>query len=245
VTDQSFTFPKFYVTAPSPCPYLPGKVERKVFTELAGGNPPALHEALSQAGFRRSQSVAYRPACEGCSACVSVRVRVQDFRWTKAFRRNARRNSGLTATVLPPWATSEQFELLRRYLLARHPSGGMSDMSIVDYAEMVESSPVATELVEYRMSADDEDGSEDMLAAVSLLDILEDGISMVYSFYDPALMDRGLGTFLILDQIARAAMLAKPYVYLGYWVENSAKMGYKSRFRPLERLTPTGWELLK
>jgi arginyl-tRNA--protein-N-Asp/Glu arginylyltransferase len=99
VTDQSFTFPKFYVTAPSPCPYLPGKVERKVFTELAGGNPPALHEALSQAGFRRSQSVAYRPACEGCSACVSVRVRVQDFRWTKAFRRNARRNSGLTATL--------------------------------------------------------------------------------------------------------------------------------------------------
>lgn len=246
MTDQSFTFPKFYVTTPSPCTYLPGKVERKVFTELAGGNPPALHEALSQAGFRRSQTVAYRPACEGCNACVSVRVRADAFQWTKSFRRTARRNCDLVATVLPPWATSEQFDLLRRYLAVRHPGGGMSGMSLVDYAEMVESSPVATELVEYRLPADEESGGdEDTLVAVSLLDMLEDGISMVYSFYDPAIMQRGLGTFLVLDQVARSATLGKAYVYLGYWVGNSAKMGYKTRFRPLEQLSPVGWELLE
>lgn len=245
VTDQSFTFPKFYVTAPSPCPYLPGRVERKVFTELAGGNPPALHEALSQAGFRRSQTVAYRPACDGCNACVSVRVRAPVFQWSKIYRRIARRNSSLVGCPLPPWATSEQFDLLRRYLAVRHPQGGMSDMSIVDYAEMVESSPVDTQLIEYRLGADDPDGEEGALVAVSLVDMMADGISMVYSYYDPELTARSLGTFLVLDQVARAAMLSKPYVYLGYWVKHSTKMGYKSRFRPLERLTATGWELFR
>ncbi|RMF12599.1 MAG: arginyltransferase, partial [Alphaproteobacteria bacterium] len=153
MTDQSFVFPKFYVTTPSPCPYLRGRFERKVFTELAGGNPAALHESLSQVGFRRSQSVAYRPACEGCNACVSVRIRVSDFKWTRSFRRIRNRNEDLIGTDVPPWVTTEQFDLLKRYLDARHGDGGMADMTIVDFAEMVETSPVETSLIEYRVPA--------------------------------------------------------------------------------------------
>lgn len=242
MTDQTFTFPKFYVTMPNPCPYLAGKVERKIFTELAGANPPALNEALSQAGFRRSQSVAYRPACEGCNACVSVRVRAGDFTWSRGRRRVVARNRDLVTTEAPPWATSEQYELLKRYLSARHPGGGMSEMSIVDYAEMVETSPVETHLVEYRLPADDPSPlAAGKLIAVALMDVLSDGLSMVYSFYDPAIERRSLGTYLILHQVERAVAAAKPYVYLGYLVAGSPKMGYKARFRPLEQLSPAGW----
>lgn len=237
MTDQSFIFPKFYVTSPSPCPYLTGRLERKVFTELAGGDPLALNETLSQAGFRRSQSVAYRPACDGCNACTSVRIRAEDFNWNRSMRRAEARNVDLVASVTPPWATAEQYDLLKRYLGARHPDGGMADMSIVDYAEMVESSPVDTHLVEYRLR-----GS---LLAVALIDVMSDGLSMVYSFFTPDETRRSLGTYLILDQVRRTLAQGRSFVYLGYWVEHSRKMAYKAKFAPLERLTPAGWAELR
>ena len=242
MTDQSFVFPKFYVTTPSPCPYLSDRFERKVFTELAGGAPSALHESLSHAGFRRSQSVVYRPACEGCNACVSVRIRVEDFQLSRSLRRVRNRNSDLLSMDAPIWVTAEQFDLLKRYLDSRHGEGGMADMTIYDYAEMVETSPVETSLIEYRLKPDDGSGVQSgPLMAAALTDVMSDGLSMVYSFFESWEEKRSLGTYLILDHVRRARAMGKAYVYLGYWVAGSPKMAYKARFQPLEGLTADGW----
>lgn len=238
MTDQSLQFPRFFVTAPSPCPYLPGRQERKVFTELRGTDADSLNEALGRVGFRRSQSVAYRPACEGCSACVSVRVAAGQFRPTQSMRRVLRANDDLVATALDPIVTWEQFDLLKRYLDARHAEGGMADMDLAEYTEMVEHTPVRTQVIEYRLRTQKGPGQ---LVAACLTDDMSDGLSMVYSFYDPTLPQRSLGTYLILDHIRRVAGRGKHYVYLGYWIDGSPKMAYKTRFRPLQRLTAQGW----
>lgn len=235
MTTQGLQFPKFYVTAPAPCPYLDGHTERKVFTELRGPEADSLNEALGRVGFRRSQTVVYRPACEGCSACVSVRVRAQDFALTKSLKRVKRGNTDLIATIVPPLATPEQYDLLSRYLATRHADGSMADMQEAEYAEMVETSPVSTVLIEYRRAVDQR------LMAVALTDELSDGLSMVYSFFAPEETQRSLGSYVILDHIDRTCAQNQSYVYLGYWVKNSPKMGYKDRFRPLERLGPEGW----
>ncbi|GAB4140033.1 MAG: arginyltransferase [Sphingomonadales bacterium] len=238
MTDQSLQFPRFFVTAPSPCPYLPGRQERKVFTELRGTDADALNEALGRVGFRRSQSVAYRPACEGCSACVSVRVVADRFRFSRSMRRVMRANSDLVATELDPIVSWEQFDLLKRYLGNRHADGGMADMDLAEYTEMVEHTPVRTKLIEYRAPTRH---GQDQLIAACLTDELSDGLSMVYSFYDPDATQRSLGTYLILDHIQRAVRRRQHYVFLGYWIEGSPKMAYKTRFQPLERLTAQGW----
>jgi leucyl-tRNA---protein transferase len=240
VTDQALQFPRFFMTGPSPCPYLPGRVERKVFTELKGREALGLHESLSRIGFRRSQTVAYRPSCEGCSACVSVRVLAQSFQPTGTYRRTLKRNADLQVAARDPWATEEQFDLLKRYLRKRHPIGGMSDMDVFDYADMIERTPVHSTVVEYRVP-DPNGRDDDALVAVCLTDLMSDGLSMVYSFYDPECDRPGLGTFMILDHIQRAALAGLPYVYLGYWIRGSRRMDYKVRFRPLEILGPDGW----
>ena len=233
-------FPRFFVTSPAPCPYLPGKTERKVFTELKGEHSDQLNEALGRIGFRRSQTVAYRPSCENCQACVSVRVAAMDFDSSSAQRRNMRRNSDLVVTECRPWATEEQFELLQRYLGVRHPGGGMASMDEVDYADMVEHTSVTSYVVEYREPS--EGSLTGRLIGACLTDRQADGLSMIYSFYDPEHDTRsGLGNFIILDHIKRAAEQGLPYVYLGYWVEASERMQYKVRYRPLERLTRDGW----
>jgi arginine-tRNA-protein transferase len=235
-----FRFPKFFVTNPSPCPYLPGKVERKVFTELNGRNASDLNEALGRIGFRRSQSVAYRPSCIDCSACVSVRVVSNEFQPDKTQRKLIRRHSDIEVTACKPWTTEEQYALLRRYLAERHPGGGMADMDESDFADMVEQTPVRTYIVEYREPS--VDGRPGKLIGACLSDQQADGLSMIYSFYDVAPDARkGLGTYIILDHIVRAARAGLPYVYLGYWVEEAKRMAYKSRFRPIERLGPGGW----
>lgn len=245
MTEHSRDTPQFYLTAPSPCPYLPGREERKVFTHLVGERATALNDVLTQGGFRRSQSIAYRPACEGCRACVSVRICVADFKETRGFRRVAADNEDLVGTLRPPTPTSEQYSLFRAYVSTRHGAGGMADMNVLDYAMMVEDTHVQTRLVEYRRKGPDTringKGTGDLFA-VALTDILSDGLSMVYSFYNPNIPKRSLGTFLILDHIARARAMDLPYVYLGYWVRGSRKMSYKSRFVPQERLSPHGWE---
>ncbi len=242
MTDQTFRFPRFFVTAPSPCPYLPGKMERKVFTELRGEDAVELNEALSRIGFRRSQNVVYRPSCEGCKACVSVRVMAKSFTPSSTQRRIHRRNSDINVSVCEPWTTPEQYDLLRRYLDRRHPEGGMTKMDAFDYAEMVEQTPVHTLIVEYR-ELPHEDGRPGRLIGCCLTDRQADGLSMVYSFYDPDHPARsGLGTFIILDHIERAAAAGLDYVYLGYWIEGCDRMNYKSRFRPIERLTAHGWK---
>jgi len=240
VTDQSLQFPRFYVTAPTPCPYLPGRKERKVFTELRGAEADALNDALSRVGFRRSQSVAYRPACEGCAACISVRVLAKAFRPNRTMRRVLAKNRDIRISHTPPLGRMEQFALLRRYLASRHPAGGMADMDFEEYAEMVENTPVDTSLMEYRISSRDPD-LPGRLVGTSLTDRMADGLSMVYSFYDPAVDRPSLGTYMILDHIRRAREQGLDYVYLGYWIRGSRKMAYKAKFKPLERLGPEGW----
>jgi len=232
---------QFYLTAPSPCPYLPGRQERKVFTQLAGPHAGALNDILSHGGFRRSQTIAYRPACDACSACVSVRIVTSEFERSRSLRRIERRNGDLVRSMLPAEATREQFALLRTYLDSRHAGGGMSDMGLFDYVAMVEETPVDTHIIEYRIP----DGSErGRLLACALTDELRDGLSMVYSFFHPGEDARSLGTYMILDHVRAARRLGLPHVYLGYWVRGSKKMDYKSRFRPIEALTRDGWERL-
>jgi arginine-tRNA-protein transferase len=232
---------RFYVTGASPCPYLPGQLERKGFTHLTQENPDALHDQLSRAGFRRSQGVAYRPACPSCNACRSVRVDVANFKASKNQRRVLRANRDLTRRPVEARATREQYRLLKRYLVTRHDGGGMSEMGYREYQAMVNESPVQTVIFEYRLG-EDEDAP---LVAVSLTDILRDGFSMVYTFFDPGLTKRSLGTYLILDHIQHADMLGLPHTYLGYWIKGSPKMDYKRRFTPIEVLDSGQWRRLE
>lgn len=233
-------FPRFFVTSPAPCPYLPGKTERKVFTELKGEHAEALNDALGRIGFRRSQTVAYRPSCLDCRACVSVRVVAHEFTPSSAQKRTIRSNRDLEVSECRPWATSEQFELLQRYLQHRHPGGGMAAMDEIDYADMVEHTAVSSFVIEYREPS--VNGMPGRLVGACLTDRQGDGLSMIYSFYDPEHEARsGLGNYIILDHIQRAAEAGLPYVYLGYWVDGSQRMQYKIRYRPLERLGPDGW----
>jgi arginine-tRNA-protein transferase len=242
MTRHSRDTPQFYLTAPSSCPYLPGRQERKVFTHLVGDRAGDLNDLLTQGGFRRSQSIAYRPACENCRACVSVRVLVDEFRPTRSLRRVGDRNADVSGEMRVATPTSEQYGVFRAYLDARHQDGGMADMTVLDYAMMIEDSHVNTRLVEYRRRSDDEgSGRRGDLLAVALTDVLKDGLSMVYSFFEPDESQRSLGTLMILDHIARAKRLGLAYVYLGYWVHGSRKMDYKARFLPQERLGPDGW----
>jgi arginine-tRNA-protein transferase len=244
LTSEPRDAPQFYLTSPSPCPYLPGKEERKVFTHLIGRRAASLNNALTESGFRRSQTIAYRPACEDCRACVSVRVAVNDFRPTRNMRRVMERNGDLVGGALPARPTSEQYSLFRRYLDSRHSDGGMADMNVLDYTMMIEDSHVETRIVEYRRHGPDTaitGRGQGPLQAVCLTDVLADGLSMVYSFYDPEQSDRSLGTYMILEHIERARRLGLPHLYLGYWVEGSRKMAYKGRFLPQERLGLDGW----
>jgi leucyl-tRNA---protein transferase len=233
------------LTAPSPCPYLPGQEERKVFTHLVGERAAELNDLLTHGGFRRSQSIAYRPACETCRACISVRVVANDFRPTRSMRRILERNHDLDSDMRLAAPTAEQYSVFRSYLDARHRDGGMADMTVLDFSLMIEDSHVETRIVEYRRrerTAGARSRDAGRLLAVALTDILSDGLSMVYSFFSSDQAARSLGTFMILDHIARARRMGLPYVYLGYWVEGSRKMDYKGRFLPQERLAPDGWK---
>lgn len=246
MTKQNHHSPQFFLTAPTPCPYLDGREERKIFTHLAGEKAPELNDILTQGGFRRSQNIAYRPACEACKACVSVRILAKEFQWTKSLKRVMSRNSDLISTSHRAEPSSEQYDLFRTYLDARHEDGGMSDMSVLDYAMMVEDSYVDTLVTEYRIRQRGDGISKHpkgRLIAVSLSDRMSDGLSMVYSFFDPDYQSRSLGTYMVLDHVRRAKQDGLPHVYLGYWVKGSPKMDYKTRFSPQEHLTGRGWEL--
>jgi arginine-tRNA-protein transferase len=243
MTIERRNFPQFFITASSPCPYLPGRHERKVFTHLVGQDARHLNSQLSQAGFRRSQNIAYRPACDRCSACVSVRVPVKSFAWSRSFRRVLKANADVTTEVKPAKATGEQYSLFRTYIDHRHGEGGMADMTVLDFAAMVDDTLVDSRIVEYRApTAYAPDGE---LVAAVLIDLLDDGLSMIYSCYDPLLAGRSLGTFIILDTILRTERMGLPYTYLGFWVRGSRKMDYKARFLPQERLGPEGWQLAR
>jgi len=215
-----------------------------VFTELNGRHAAELNEALGRIGFRRSQSVAYRPSCIDCSACVSVRVLAAEFQPSPTQRKLMRRHSDLEVTACKPWTTEEQYELLQRYLAVRHPGGGMAEMDESDFADMVEQTPVRTFVVEYREPG--VEGKPGRLVGACLSDQQGDGLSMIYSFFDVGDRARkGLGTYIILDHIVRAARAGLPYVYLGYWIDGSPRMAYKRSFKPLERLGRDGWRRME
>lgn len=231
--------PQFYVTAPQPCPYLDGRMERKLFTALQGESAEKLNDSLSQQGFRRSQNVLYRPSCADCSACLSARIDIAEFKPSKSQKRTLRRNAGLSRRATSPWATEDQYALFRSYLDSRHAEGGMADMDIFEFAAMVEETPIRSRVVEY---TDDMTGD---LIGVSLTDVLNDGLSMVYSFFEPSRQRDSIGTFLILDHIEIAREAGLPYVYLGYWVPGSQKMGYKAKFAGLEIYSGGSWEKVR
>jgi arginine-tRNA-protein transferase len=224
----------FHRTASLPCPYVPGNIERKVVTHLAGHDAQGLFDELSRAGFRRSHHLAYRPACPSCHACVPVRVDAARFRWSPNLRRIRARNADLAVSDLAPRATAEQFRLFTRYQRCRHAGSDMADMTYGDYRAMVEDTPVTTRMIEFRDPAG-------TLLSGCLADRMDDGYSAVYSFYDPSRGGRSLGTWAILWLIERARAQGLPWVYLGYWIADSRKMAYKTRFRPLEALGPAGW----
>ena len=174
---------------------------------------------------------------------MSVRVKVNHFELSRGMRRILERNADLAGTLAAAEPTSEQYSLFRGYLDARHGDGGMADMTVLDYSMMIEDSHVESRVIEYRLT--EPSGSPGALIAVCLTDILADGLSMVYSFYEPEEKTRSLGTFMILDHIERARRLDLPHLYLGYWVEGSKKMAYKARFMPQERLGLSGWDLVR
>ncbi len=228
----------FYTTAPLPCPYLQGRTERKIVTELTGPDAEALHDKLSRAGFRRSHNIAYSPVCPGCSACVPIRIVVSQFEANRAQRKLAARNAHVLVQEMPARATAEQYALFQRYQQARHGEGDMAAMGFYDYRAMVEDTPITTGMVEFR-------DARDRLLGACLTDWLTDGLSAVYSFFDPELARQSLGSYAILWLVERARALNLPYVYLGYWVPESRKMAYKSRFRPSEVLVGGVWRVLE
>jgi arginyl-tRNA--protein-N-Asp/Glu arginylyltransferase len=232
----AFTVPlqHFFRTSPLPCPYLSGRVERKLITELAGRDARRLYHDLSRAGFRRSHHLAYRPACSHCSSCLPVRVDAARFAPTRSMRRITKANGDLAWRSASPRATAEQYRLFVRYQRSRHAESDMAEMTFGDYRAMIEDSPVETKLIEFR-------DEQRRLVAACLVDGLDDGCSAVYSFYDPDEGRRSLGTFMVLWMIERMRAENLPFVYLGYWIAHSAKMGYKTRFRPLQALYGDGW----
>ncbi len=228
----------FFVLSDTPCPYLPGRREKKLITEIDHNDPTATYSALSRAGFRRSHHFAYRPACTACRACVAVRIPTASFAASRSQRRVLRANAALRAQEVPSRASAEQYELFASYIGSRHGDGEMAGMTLTDYRGMVHHSRIDTRLTEFR----EPDGR---LIAVCLTDWLDDGPSAVYSFFDPALSGRSLGTFMILWLIEEARRRGLAHAYLGYWIAESPKMAYKLRFRPLEALGPNGWATLE
>ena len=228
----------FYTTAPLPCPYLPGRTERKVVTELSGVSAESLHDKLSRGGFRRSHNIAYAPVCQGCNACLPIRIRVLDYAPNQSQKRIERRNADLLVQDMPARATAEQYALFQTYQRTRHSDGDMSSMSFYDYRAMVEDTPIETSLVEFRLP-------NGQLAGACLTDRLGDGLSAVYSFFDPDLNPRSLGTYAIIWLVRQAAELGLANVYLGYWVQESPKMSYKAKFQPSEVLSEGQWRTLE
>lgn len=227
----------FYTTAPLPCPYLPGRTERKLVTELAGVTAESLHDRLSRGGFRRSHNIAYAPVCPSCTACVPIRIKIAGFTPNRTQKRVVKRNADLIVAEMPPRATAEQFALFQAYQHIRHGDGDMATMSFYDYRAMVEDTPIDTSIVEFR-------NQSGALLGACVTDRLSDGLSAVYSFFSVTEDARSLGTYAILWLVARAEALGLPHVYLGYWVEESRKMAYKAKFHPSEILRGGHWQPL-
>ena len=222
------------ISGEHPCNYLPGRTARTVFMDPQADMDDKLYSLLLAHGFRRSGPHVYRPHCDGCHACVPLRVPVKDFQPDKGQKRVWRRNRDLTLKVLPARFEPEHFRLYSRYLEVRHPGGGMDGAGEAEYNQFLMNSWGRSCMLEFRRGAD--------LVAVAVTDELRDALSAVYTFYDPDMGERSLGTYAILAQIEEARRRGLEWLYLGYWIAASRKMAYKERFRPHETLGAGGWE---
>jgi len=227
----------FYRSRPTPCPYLPNRTEQQLFAELAGPQADETFQLLSRSGFRRTQHIIYRPACPSCNACLPVRIVLSEFRFGTTWRRVLRKNAGVKVEDVGMRVSDEQFELFRRYLRSRHEDGEMAKMSRTEFDKMILASPVDTAIIEFR-------DPNSRLIACCFADRLEHGLSAVYTAFDPSLHHRSLGSFTVLWMIQHAQALKLDYLYLGFWIDGSPKMAYKSRFHPLEAFGTHGWNRL-